>query len=84
MTNQAVFVYTADENGEYTTLVREMICSSGIEETNRSPRGTFTVGDDYKRFAFLCGSTAMPSIGARYAAGYISIPCRIQSGMIDI
>ena len=53
LTNQAVFVYTADENGEYTTLVREMICSSGIEETNRSPRGTFTMGDDYKRFAFF-------------------------------
>lgn len=30
-----------------------MICSSGIEETNRSPRGTFTMGDDYKRFAFF-------------------------------
>lgn len=53
LTNQAVFVYTADENGEYTVLVREMICSSGIEKTNRSPRGTFTMGDDYKRFAFF-------------------------------
>ncbi len=53
LTNQVVCVYKADENGEYTVLVREMICSSGIEETNRSPRGTFTMGEDYKRFAFF-------------------------------
>jgi lipoprotein-anchoring transpeptidase ErfK/SrfK len=53
LTNQVVFVYKADENGKYTVLVREMICSSGIEETNRSPRGTFTMGEDYKRFAYF-------------------------------
>lgn len=51
--NQAVFVYTKDELGEYTVLVREMICSSGIEETDRSPRGTFKMQEDYKRFAFF-------------------------------
>ena len=53
LTNQAVFIYTKDEFGEYTKLVREMICSSGIEESSRSPRGTFTMQQDYKRFAFF-------------------------------
>lgn len=53
LTNQAVCVYEKDEAGEYTVLVREMICSSGIEETNRSPCGTFQMGEDYKRFAFF-------------------------------
>lgn len=51
--NQAVFVYEKDALGEYTALVREMICSSGIEETDRSPRGTFSMGEDYKRFAYF-------------------------------
>ena len=53
LTNQAVFVYEKDEAGEYTVLVREMICSSGIEDGYRSPRGTFKMGEDYKRFAFF-------------------------------
>lgn len=53
ITNQAVFVYEKDIFGEYSVLVREMICSSGIEETDRSPRGTFTMGTDYKRFAYF-------------------------------
>ena len=53
LTNQAVFVYEKDSAGEYTVLVREMICSSGIEDGHRSPRGTFKMGEDYKRFAFF-------------------------------
>lgn len=53
LTNQAVFVYEQDIFGEYSVLVREMICSSGIEETDRSPRGTFTMDTDYKRFAYF-------------------------------
>ncbi len=50
ITNQAVFIYEKDEDGEYNNLVREMICSSGMEKTNESPRGTFKMGTDYKRF----------------------------------
>lgn len=51
--NQVVTVYEKDASGEYSVLVREMICSSGIEETDRSPRGTFTMGEDRKRFAYF-------------------------------
>ena len=53
LTNQVVFIYEKDAAGEYTVLVREMICSSGIEEGSPSPRGTFQMGEDYKRFAFF-------------------------------
>ena len=51
LVNQVVKIYKQDAEGEYTVLVREMICSSGVEPTNRSPRGTFKMGKDYKRFA---------------------------------
>ena len=53
LTNQVVFIYEKDAAGEYTVLVRAMICSSGIEEGSPSPRGTFQMGEDYKRFAFF-------------------------------
>ncbi|HWQ59035.1 MAG TPA: L,D-transpeptidase [Clostridia bacterium] len=53
LTNQAVMIYEKDVYGNYSVLVREMICSSGIEATDRSPRGTFTMGEDKKRFAYF-------------------------------
>lgn len=53
LVNQAVMIYERDAQGEYSVLVREMICSSGIEATNRSPRGTFKMGEDKKRFAYF-------------------------------
>lgn len=53
LTNQVVMIYERDAYGNYSVLVREMICSSGIEETDRSPRGTFTMGEDKKRFAYF-------------------------------
>ncbi len=37
--NQITRAYTLDENGEYTVLVREMICSTGTEK-NPTPLGT--------------------------------------------
>ncbi len=53
LTNQAVMIYEKDAEGNYTVLVREMICSSGIEPSDRSPRGTFAMGEDRKRFAYF-------------------------------
>lgn len=53
LTNQAVMVYEKDAFDHYSVLVREMICSSGIEETAKSPRGIFTMGTDKKRFAYF-------------------------------
>ncbi len=55
LTNQVVLIYEKDASGNHSALVREMICSSGIEETDRSPRGTFTMGEDKKRFAYFTG-----------------------------
>ena len=37
--NQIVRAYTYDERGEYTVLVREMICSTGTKG-NPTPLGT--------------------------------------------
>lgn len=54
LTNQAVFVYTADETHEYTTLVREMICSSGIEETSRSRAERLQWAMNYKLLRVFC------------------------------
>ncbi len=52
LTNQAVFIYERDENGEYTVLVREMIASCGTTATP-TPVGTFQMKDDYKRFGYF-------------------------------
>ena len=53
LVNQVVLIFERDGDGEYTKLVREMICSSGAEPYSRSPRGTFRMGEDYKRFAYF-------------------------------
>lgn len=82
LTNQAVFVYEKDSAGEYTVLVREMICSSGIEDGHRSPRGTFKMGEDYKAASLSsCTLIVMRNIGPRSAGGSTSIPCLIPNGM---
>ena len=42
VTNQIVIVYGRDENGEYTQVVREMMCSTGTKK-NPSPVGDWTL-----------------------------------------
>lgn len=39
--DQRVYVYTHDDNDEYTILVKSFICSTGLKDTS-TPKGTFT------------------------------------------
>jgi lipoprotein-anchoring transpeptidase ErfK/SrfK len=49
VTNQVVSAYEKDENGNYTKLVRQMICSTGKPSTP-TPLGTYTLpGGKYDR-----------------------------------
>ncbi len=49
VTNQVVSVYEKDNNGDYTKLIRQMICSTGKPSTP-TPKGSFTLpGGPYDR-----------------------------------
>jgi len=50
--NQIVRAYTYDENGEYTVLVREMICSTGTSK-NPTPLGTTIMPKKRARWGYF-------------------------------
>ena len=50
--NQIVRAYTYDENGEYTLLVREMICSTGTSK-NPTPLGTTIMPKKRARWGYF-------------------------------
>ena len=50
--NQIVRAYTYDENGEYTVLVREMICSTGTEKY-ATPLGTTIMPKKRARWGYF-------------------------------
>ncbi len=50
--NQVVTVYSRDANGEYTVVVRQMICSSGTK-TNPSSVGDFVLNGRKARWCFF-------------------------------
>jgi len=50
--NQIVRAYTYDENGEYTVLVREMICSTGTKK-NPTPLGTTIMPKKRARWGYF-------------------------------
>jgi len=52
VTNQIVRAYTHDENGEYTVLVREMICSTGTKK-NPTPLGTTIMPKKRARWGYF-------------------------------
>lgn len=52
VTNQITRAYTYDENGEYTVLVREMICSTGTER-NPTPLGTTIMPKKRARWGYF-------------------------------
>lgn len=52
VTNQLVRAYTYDENGEYTVLVREMICSTGTSK-NPTPLGTTIMPKKRARWGYF-------------------------------
>ena len=52
VTNQIVRAYTYDENGAYTVLVREMICSTGTEK-NPTPLGTTIMPSKRARWGYF-------------------------------
>ena len=52
VTNQIVRAYTYDENGEYTVLVREMICSTGTRQ-NPTPLGTTVMPKTRARWGYF-------------------------------
>ncbi|MGN0775783.1 MAG: L,D-transpeptidase family protein, partial [Candidatus Ventricola sp.] len=52
VTNQIVRAYTYDENGEYTVLVREMICSTGTKK-NPTPLGTTIMPSKRARWGYF-------------------------------
>lgn len=52
VTNQIVRAYTYDENGEYTVLVREMICSTGTKK-NPTPLGTTIMPKKRARWGYF-------------------------------
>ncbi|MDO5377529.1 MAG: peptidoglycan-binding protein [Clostridia bacterium] len=52
VTNQITSAYTYDENGEYTVLVREMICSTGTE-SNPTPLGTTIMPKKRARWGYF-------------------------------
>lgn len=52
VTNQITRCYTYDEDGEYTVLVREMICSTGTRE-NPTPLGTAIMPKTRARWGYF-------------------------------
>ncbi|MBQ8161155.1 MAG: peptidoglycan-binding protein, partial [Clostridia bacterium] len=52
VTNQAVTVYSRDENGEYTVVVRQMICSTGTKK-NPSDVGEFVLNGRKTRWCYF-------------------------------
>lgn len=52
LTNQVVTAYERDVYGEYSVVVRQMICSTGKKSTP-SPHGTFEMGARRVRFGFF-------------------------------
>ena len=52
VTNQVVTVYSRDAEGEYTVVVRQMICSSGTKK-NPSSIGDFTLNGRKARWCFF-------------------------------
>ena len=52
VTNQIVRAYTYDENGQYTVLVREMICSTGTKK-NPTPLGTTIMPSKRARWGYF-------------------------------
>lgn len=52
VTNQITRAYTYDENGEYTVLVREMICSTGTA-SNPTPLGTTIMPKKRARWGYF-------------------------------
>lgn len=52
VTNCVITAYERDEQGLYTKAARQMIMSSGNAE-NRTPNGTFTIGDMRERFGYF-------------------------------
>lgn len=52
VTNQITRAYTFDENGEYTVLVREMICSTGTK-SNPTPLGTTVMPSKRARWGYF-------------------------------
>lgn len=52
VTNQITRAYTYDENGEYTILVREMICSTGTAR-NPTPLGTSIMPSKRARWGYF-------------------------------
>ena len=50
--NQSTRAYTYDENGEYTVLVREMICSTGTS-SNPTPLGTTIMPKKRARWGYF-------------------------------
>ena len=52
VTNQIVRAYTYDENGQYTVLVREMICSTGTKK-NPTPLGTTLMPSKRARWGYF-------------------------------
>lgn len=52
VTNQITRAYTYDENGEYTVLVREMICSTGTK-SNPTPLGTTIMPKKRARWGYF-------------------------------
>ena len=52
VTNQIVRAYTYDEDGEYTVLVREMICSTGTKQ-NPTPLGWYTMPKTRARWGYF-------------------------------
>ena len=52
VTNQITRAYTYDENGEYTILVREMLCSTGTSK-NPTPLGTTIMPKKRARWGYF-------------------------------
>ena len=52
VTNQITRAYTYDEDGDYTVLVREMICSTGTRQ-NPTPLGTYTMPKSRARWGYF-------------------------------
>jgi hypothetical protein len=64
VTNQVVSVYEKDKNGDYTKLIRQMICSTGKPSTP-TPKGSFTLpGGPYDRGVW--GYFSKFNVWARY------------------
>lgn len=52
VTNQVTTVYGRDENGDYTVVVRQMLCSTGTRK-NPSDIGTFTLNGRTARWCYF-------------------------------